>query len=86
MAGRIDDVDLRLAPICRSRRALNRNPAFLLLFHPVHRRLAVVDFADTVGFAGIKKHPLGGRGFSGVDMSHDTDVPQVFERISHAVV
>jgi hypothetical protein len=33
-----------------------------------------MDFTDLVVDPGIIEDPLGGRGFTGVDMSHDPDI------------
>jgi hypothetical protein len=35
-----------------------------------------VDFTHFVGFSGIKKNAFADGGFSGVDVRHDSDVPQ----------
>jgi len=53
MARRIDDVDLVVAPKGGRRCALDGDTPLLFLIHPVHRRLAVVDFADFVCLARI---------------------------------
>ena len=50
--------------------------ALLLLNHPVHRRSAFVNLADLVGLTGVEKDTLGGSGFTGIDVSHDTDIPR----------
>jgi hypothetical protein len=38
-----------------------------------------VHFADLIGNTGIIKDTLGRRRFSGVDVSHDPDVPGIFK-------
>ena len=52
----------------------NRDASLLLLHHPVHRRGTLVHFADFVVDPGVIKNPLGGGGFTRVDMRHDPDV------------
>jgi hypothetical protein len=37
-----------------------------------------VDFSNAVNLSRIEEDTLSGRGFSGVDMRHDSDVTQVF--------
>ena len=53
--------------------------ALLLLDHPVHGGSAVVHLTDLVGDAGVIEDALGRRRFTGVDVSHDPDVPRFFE-------
>jgi hypothetical protein len=38
-----------------------------------------VGFTDTVILARVEQNPFGGSGFSGIDMSHNTDVPDSFK-------
>ena len=57
----------------------NGDTAFLLLLHPVHRRGAFMHFADLVGFAGVIKNALSGRGFPRIDMRHDADIAIVLD-------
>ena len=77
--GRIDDVDTKIAPLGRRRSRGDRDPALLLLRHPVHHRGALVDLAHLVGAAGVVEDPLGRRGLARVDVGHDPDVPDVLE-------
>ncbi len=89
--GGVDDIEVigfgfvgRLAVFQREfpgtggRRGGNRNPAFLLLLHPVHGGSAVMDFSDLVAYACIKKDAFGSRSLSGVDVRRNTDVPCIF--------
>ena len=52
----------------------NGYAAFLLLFHPVHRGSAIVDFTYFVRNPGIKQNPFCCCGFAGIDMGHDTQI------------
>ena len=52
----------------------DRDAAFLLLFHVIHDRGAIMDFADLVRNARVKQNTLGRGGLTRVDMSGDTDV------------
>ena len=79
VSGGVDDIDLIIAPVRRRRRALDGDAAFLLLRHPVHRRLAVVDFAYSMDFSRIKKDPLRRRRLSGVDVRHNPDIPHLVQ-------
>ena len=80
--GRIDNVDPMVAPLRGRRRRGDRDPALLLLRHPVHRRGALVDLAHLVGAAGVVEDPLGRRGLAGVDVRHDPDVADAVQRDS----
>ena len=75
----VDNVETLVGPECGGRGGRNRDAALLLLLHPVHRRSAVMDFADFVRLAGIIKNPLGRRRLAGVDMRHDAEVAVVFD-------
>jgi hypothetical protein len=78
--GRIDNVDPMVAPLRGRRRRRDRDPALLLLRHPVHRRGALVDLAHLVGAAGVVEDPLGRRGLAGVDVRHDPDIADAVQR------
>jgi hypothetical protein len=67
-------------PEARGRGGRDRDPALLLLLHPVHRGGAIVDLADLVALAGIEKNALGRRRLPGIDVRHDADVPVMLER------
>ncbi len=82
VAGRIDDVETLVVPEGGGRGGGDRDAALLLLLHPVHRRGAVVDFADLMGLAGIVKDALGRRRLSGVDVSHDAEISVVFDSVA----
>ena len=72
--GRVDDVDLRVAPGHGGRGRRDGDAALLLLRHPVHDGRAFVDLADLVRLAGVVQDALGRRGLAGVDVRHDADV------------
>ena len=61
----VDDVDAVLVATCPCRPERGRgsgrdgDAALLLLLHPVHGGLAVVDLADLVDYAGVEEDPLG---------------------------
>jgi hypothetical protein len=81
MARCVDDVDAMFfaviildRPETGRRRRGNGNAALLLLLHPIHRRRAIMHFADFIGFACVKQNAFGGRGFTGVNMRHNTNV------------
>src|SRR5579884_3140241 len=81
LAWRHDDVDARVAPGARRRSRGDRDPALLLLDHPVHGRGAIVDLADLVRASGVEKDPLRRRRLAGVDVGGDPDVAGALERI-----
>jgi hypothetical protein len=82
VAGRVDDVDLVLFPVRRDRGRGYRDPAFLLLRHPVHRGRAVVDLAHPMQAPRVVQDALGGRGLPGIDVGHDADVPDPVQRVA----
>src|SRR3546814_7060119 len=60
VSGGVDDIQAVLGTIALiglpqtgGRRGRDRDAAFLFLLHPVHRRGAVMDFADLVRLAGV---------------------------------
>ena len=79
VAGRIDDVDAVVLPLAGGRGGGDRDPALLLLLHPVHDGSALVDLAHLVGAAGVVEDALGRRRLTGVDMRHDPDVAGLLE-------
>ena len=74
VAGRVDDVDPVALPLAGGRGGGDRDPALLLLLHPVHHGGALVDLAHFVGAAGVVEDALGRRRLTGVDVRHDPDV------------
>src|SRR5205085_2442649 len=77
--GRIDNVHAKVAPERRRRSRRDRDPALLLLGHPVHYSGAFVDLAHLVGATGEVEDPLGRRRLARVDMGHDPDVPDAVQ-------
>ena len=72
--GRIDNVDPMVAPLCGRRGRRDRDPALLLLRHPVHRRGALVHLSELMRAAGVVEDALRRRRLAGVDVRHDPDV------------
>ena len=77
----IDQVDLILVALVlpesgRSGRS-DRNTALLLLHHPVHRGATFVHLADLVRFTRVEKNSFRGGRFTGIDVSHDTDIASI---------
>ena len=52
----------------------NSYAPFLLLFHPVHDRFAVVDFPHLMRFAGVIEDALGDRGLTSIYVRYDADI------------
>ena len=77
VAGSVDDVNLMTLPHGGSGGGGDGYPPFALLHHVIHNRCAVVHLAELARHARIEQNALGGRGFSGVDVSHDADVPDL---------
>lgn len=79
MAGGVDQVDLVPLPLAGDRRRLDGDAPLPLLFHEVGDGGAFIDIAQTIGFARVIEHALGGRGFAGIDMGDDADVADILE-------
>ena len=60
VSGRIDDVDPVVLPETGRRGRGDRDPALLLLLHPVHRRGSLVNLAQLVGDARVVEDAFGG--------------------------
>ena len=54
------------------------NAPLLLLIHPVHRRRAIMHFAQTVRTTRVVQDTLGHRGLAGIDVRHDADIAYAF--------
>src|SRR5205085_1607030 len=74
VAGRVDQVDLVLAPLERRRGGGDRDAALALLLHPVHLGLTVVDLAGLVDLSRVEQEALGDRRLARVDVRDDADV------------
>jgi len=59
----------------------DRDPALLLLGHPVHGGSALMDLTDLVDLLRVEEDPLGDGGLAGVDVRDDPDVPGAGERV-----
>src|SRR6185503_17977578 len=77
VAGRVDDLDRVTLPLALGGGGGDRDPALLLLLHPVHDGGALVDLTDLVRDTGVEQDPFGGRGLTGIDVRHDADVAYV---------
>ena len=60
----------------------NGDAAFLFLSHPVHRGSAFMGFTHLVHFASVEKDAFRGRCFTGIDVSHDTDIAYSIKRVA----
>src|SRR5258708_15039267 len=78
--GCVYDVDRVIAPVGGRRCRRDRDPALLLLDHPVHGGSPLVDLAHLVDAAGVEKDPLRRRCLARVDMRHDPDVSDLVDR------
>ena len=81
----IDDVDpvfgkLVIHPLPETSRCGGRyrDPAFLLLFHPVHHGCAVVYFTHFMRHTGVVEDAFRSGGLTRIDVCHDPDVSIVF--------
>jgi hypothetical protein len=77
VAGRVNDVDLVLAPVAGGGRAGDGDAALLLLDHPVHGGRTLVHLADAMHLAGVEKDTLRGRGLARVNVGNNADIADV---------
>ncbi len=70
----VDDVNGMAFPMAGRSSGSNRNTTFLFLYHPVHGGSPIMNFTDLVSLAGVEQDTFRGRSFTGIDVSHDTDV------------
>ena len=86
VAGGIDDIDFMILPFAVGGCRGDRNAAFFLQFHGVHRRPDAVfafDVVDRVDTLGIKQDPFGKCGFAGINMGTDADIPDLLNVLLH---
>ena len=74
MAGSVDYIDAVSLPEAGRSGGGNCDTSLLLLLHPVHSSGAVVRFAELMGDTRLEKNSLGSGSFTGIDMSHNTDI------------
>jgi len=74
VARRIDDINTMIAPVGRRRGRGDRDAALLLLLHPIHGGVAVVDLAHFIGLTGIVEDAFSRRRLAGINVSHDANI------------
>ena len=73
-------LSLGMAPIAGGSSRGDGDTTLLLLFHPVHRGSAIMNFTDLMVNTGVVQDTLGGGGLTCVDVGHDTDVTGHLQR------
>ena len=81
VAGGVDDVDAVIVPVTGGSRRGNGDTSLLLLLHPVHGGATLVGLAKLMGLTGVEQDTLGCSGLTGINVSHDTDIPSMLKRI-----
>jgi len=79
VSGRIDDIDVAVAPLASCRGGGDGDAPLLLLLHPVHYGGAFMHFTNLVCAAGVIKDALGRGGLTGINVGHDPDVAHLLE-------
>ena len=82
VSGSVNEREAVVAPGDARSGGLNRDAALLLLDHEVHRRSAIVHFADLVVLARIVEDTLGRGRLTTVDMRHDAEIAHMVKRES----
>ena len=80
MAGRVDDVDLVVAPVGGGGGGGDGDAPFFFLGHPVHSRGAFVHAANLADASGQIEGPFGNGGFTGVDVGDESDIADLLGR------
>jgi hypothetical protein len=78
MSWGIDDINAVVSPEAGCRSSRNRNAALPLLLHPIHRRRTFMNLTHLVRDPGVVQNTLGRRRLTGINVSHDADVPSLF--------
>ena len=81
VAGGVDDIDAVIVPVTGGSRGGNGDTSLLLLLHPVHGGATLVGLAQLMGLTGVEQDTLGRSGLTGIDVSHDADIPSMLKRI-----
>ena len=76
----INHINLIIMPKTSSRSRSNGNTSLLFLFHPVHISSSIVSFTDLVLLSCIIQNSLSCSGLTGINMSHNTNVPYLIQR------
>ena len=74
MSRGVDNVEAVVFPETTYSCRLNGNTALGFLLHEVGSRFAIVGLARFVNFTGQLEDTLGGRGFTRVNVSEDTNI------------
>jgi len=74
MAGRVDHVDLVIAPESSDGGGHDGDAPLAFLLHVVGGGSAVMNLTHAMHPAGVVQHPFGGGGFARVDVRDDADI------------
>ena len=77
VAGRVDQVDLVVAPGNGGGGAVDGDAPRPLLRVVVHGGVAVMHFTGAVDFAGGEQHPFTDRGLARIDVGNDADIAKL---------
>ena len=86
MPGRINEIDLGVAPSASNRGGSNGNPALAFLNHPVRHRIAIVHIPKTMRHPSVKEDALGRRRLARINMGDDANVPNLLHACGHAIL
>ena len=78
---RINNVDTMVFPVTGRCSRRNRDTTFLFLNHPVHGSSAFMNLTDFVVYTRVEEDTLSSSRFTGIDVSHDTDITSFFKGI-----
>ena len=80
VSGSVDNIDAVILPEAGGSSGGYGYTSFLLLLHPVHGRSAVMGFAHFTVYTCIEQDTLCGGCFTGVNVSHNTNISCHFKR------
>ena len=81
MTWSVNEIDLMTFPLECNSRSSNRDPAFSLLFHVVHHRVAVVNLARQVQSTRVVQHALCHCCFTCINVGNYANVTDQLELI-----
>ena len=70
----VNNVNTGITPVAGGGRRGDGYTSLLLLNHPVHGSSTLVSLTYLVVDTGVKQNTFGRSGFTGVNVSHDTDI------------
>jgi hypothetical protein len=78
MARGVNDINLVVKPERRCRRRRDGNATLLFLHHVIHGGRTLMHLAHAMNAPSVVEDTFSGRGFTGVNVGDDADIPNFF--------